>query len=100
MCIEKSSSYSLHLFSEPNPVQNLQVDSTKTNAISVVWARVEGVPNYVVRVYGNKEKSYTTSSNSMIIDDLMPSKHYNISVQSSTSDNTEGEAVWLQACTG
>jgi len=96
----KSSPYSLHLFSVPNPVQYLQVNSTKTNAISLVWERVEGVPNYVVRVHCNKVESYTTPSNSMTIDHLMPSTHYNISVQSSTSDKTEGEAVWLQACTG
>ncbi|XDV18094.1 hypothetical protein PO909_023862 [Leuciscus waleckii] len=94
-----SESVIYNVTTKPNPVQNLQVNSTKTNAISVVWVRVKGVPNYVVRVYSNKEKNYTTSSDSKTIDSLMPSTLYNISVQSSTSDNTKGEAVWLQACT-
>ncbi|KAG1943170.1 receptor-type tyrosine-protein phosphatase eta [Pimephales promelas] len=94
-----SESVSYNVTTMPNPVQYLQVNSTKTNAISLVWERVEGVPNYVVRVHCNKVESYTTPSNSMTIDHLMPSTHYNISVQSSTSDKTEGEAVWLQACT-
>ncbi|XP_067295076.1 receptor-type tyrosine-protein phosphatase eta isoform X2 [Pseudorasbora parva] len=86
---------------KPNPVQNLQVHSTTKNAISVVWAGVEDVPNYVVSVsvYSKKVESSTTSSNSMTIHNLTPSTQYNISVQSSTSDNTEGEAVSLQACT-
>ncbi len=97
----KSSSFSLHLFSEPDPVQNLKVISTTINSISVIWANVEGVPKYVVREYSEKEKNNTsTINNSMTLHSLTPSTRYNISVQSSTSDNTEGEAVWLQACTG
>lgn len=96
----KSSSFSLHLFSEPDPVQNLKVISTTINSISVIWANVEGVPKYVVREYSEKEKNNTsTINNSMTLHSLTPSTRYNISVQSSTSDNTEGEAVWLQACT-
>lgn len=87
--------------SEPNPVQKLEVFSTTTNAISVVWARVEGVPKYVVRVNSSKVPIDTASiNNSMTIGNLMPSTLYNISVQSSTSDDTEGDAVWLQNCTG
>lgn len=89
-----------HLFSEPDLVQNLQVGSTATNSISVHWAKVEGVPKYVVRVNSNNLGEKTTSGNSMTIDNLMPSTPYNISVQSSTSDDTEGDPVWLQVCTG
>ncbi|XP_077085178.1 receptor-type tyrosine-protein phosphatase eta isoform X2 [Siphateles boraxobius] len=94
-----SKSVSYNVTTKPNPVQNLQVNSTETNAISVVWARVEGVPNYILRVYSNKVANYTTSSDNMTINNLMPSTHYNISVQSNAFDNTEGEAMWLQACT-
>uniref|UniRef100_A0A673M4Z8 Protein tyrosine phosphatase receptor type Ja n=1 Tax=Sinocyclocheilus rhinocerous TaxID=307959 RepID=A0A673M4Z8_9TELE len=85
-----------HLFSEPDPVQNLQLGSITTNNISVIWAKVEGVPKYVIRVYSEKvENKLTSTNNSMTIYNLMPSTLYNISVQSSTSDNTEGEAVCL-----
>ncbi|XP_016299433.1 receptor-type tyrosine-protein phosphatase eta-like isoform X2 [Sinocyclocheilus anshuiensis] len=96
----QSDSIRVHVTTKPDPVQNLQVGSTTINSISVIWAKVEGVPKYVVRVYSEKEeKNTTTINNSMTIHSLMPSTLYNISVQSSTSDNTEGEAVWLQACT-
>uniref|UniRef100_A0A8C1PAW8 protein-tyrosine-phosphatase n=1 Tax=Cyprinus carpio TaxID=7962 RepID=A0A8C1PAW8_CYPCA len=96
----QSESVRVHVTTKPDPVQNLQLDSTTTNNIFVIWAKVEGVPIYVVRVYSEKvENKSTSTTNSMTIYNLMPSTLYNISVQSSTSDNTEGEAVWLQACT-
>uniref|UniRef100_A0A8C2QAL1 protein-tyrosine-phosphatase n=1 Tax=Cyprinus carpio TaxID=7962 RepID=A0A8C2QAL1_CYPCA len=96
----QSESVRVHVTTKPDPVQNLQLGSTTTNNIFVIWAKVEGVPIYVVRVYSEKvENKSTSTTNSMTIYNLMPSTLYNISVQSSTSDNTEGEAVWLQACT-
>ncbi|XP_059389008.1 receptor-type tyrosine-protein phosphatase eta-like isoform X2 [Carassius carassius] len=96
----QSDSVRVHVTTKPDPVQNLQVSSTTINSISVNWIKVEGVPKYVVRVFTEKEeKNTTTLKNSMTIESLMPSTPYNISVQSSTSDNTEGEAVWRQACT-
>ncbi|XP_026123520.1 receptor-type tyrosine-protein phosphatase eta-like isoform X2 [Carassius auratus] len=96
----QSDSVRVYVTTKPDPVQNLQVGSTTINSISVNWIKVEGVPKYVVRVYTEKEeKNTTTLNNSMTIESLMPSTRYNISVQSSTSDNTEGEAVWRQACT-
>ncbi|XP_043101766.1 receptor-type tyrosine-protein phosphatase eta isoform X2 [Puntigrus tetrazona] len=85
---------------KPDPVQKLQVIATTINNISVNWEKVEGVPKYVVRLYREKEeKSTITVNDNMIIQSLMPSTLYNISVQSSTLDNTEGQAEWLQACT-
>ncbi|XP_048040800.1 receptor-type tyrosine-protein phosphatase eta isoform X5 [Megalobrama amblycephala] len=96
----QSDSVTYHVTTKPNPVQNLQVNFKTTNAISLVWARVEGVPKYVVRVYSGKvESNMTSTHNSVTIVELLPSTLYNISVQSSTSDNTEGDAVWLQPCT-
>uniref|UniRef100_A0A8C1BNQ8 protein-tyrosine-phosphatase n=1 Tax=Cyprinus carpio carpio TaxID=630221 RepID=A0A8C1BNQ8_CYPCA len=90
----------VHVTTKPDPVQNLQAGFTTINSISLNWTKVEGVPKYVVRVYSEKEeKNSTTRNNNMTIYNLMPSTSYNISVQSSTSDNTEGEAVWRQACT-
>uniref|UniRef100_A0A8C1G9M2 protein-tyrosine-phosphatase n=1 Tax=Cyprinus carpio TaxID=7962 RepID=A0A8C1G9M2_CYPCA len=90
----------VHVTTKPDPVQNLQAGFTTINSISLNWTKVEGVPEYVVRVYSEKEeKNSTTRNNNMTIYNLMPSTSYNISVQSSTSDNTEGEAVWRQACT-
>ncbi|XP_016092717.1 receptor-type tyrosine-protein phosphatase eta-like [Sinocyclocheilus grahami] len=96
----QSESIRVHVTTKPDPVQNLQLGSVTTNNISVIWAKVEGVPKYVIRVYSEKvENKLTSTNNSMTIYNLMPSTLYNISVQSSTSDNTEGEAVCLQACT-
>ncbi|XP_052457542.1 receptor-type tyrosine-protein phosphatase eta [Carassius gibelio] len=96
----QSESIRVQVTTKPDPVQNLQLGSTSTNNIFVIWAKVEGVPKYVIRVYSEKvENNLTSTNNSMTIYNLMPSTPYNISVQSSTSDNTEGEAVWLQACT-
>ncbi|XP_067258289.1 receptor-type tyrosine-protein phosphatase eta-like isoform X2 [Chanodichthys erythropterus] len=96
----QSDSVTHHVTTKPDPVQNLQVHSTTTHAISLVWTRVEGVPKYIVRLYSGKVKSNMTSlNNSVMIAVLLPSTLYNISVQSSTSDNTEGDAVWLQSCT-
>ncbi|XP_051755908.1 receptor-type tyrosine-protein phosphatase eta isoform X3 [Ctenopharyngodon idella] len=97
----QSDSVTYHVTTKPDPVQNLQVHSTTTNAISLVWARVEGVPKYVVRVYrySKVESNITSLDNNVTIDILKPSTLYNISVQSCTSDNTEGDAVWLQPCT-
>uniref|UniRef100_A0A671RZS0 protein-tyrosine-phosphatase n=1 Tax=Sinocyclocheilus anshuiensis TaxID=1608454 RepID=A0A671RZS0_9TELE len=96
----QSESIRVNVTTKPDPVQNLQLGSTTTNNISVIWAKVEGVPKYVVRVYSEKvENKLTSTNNRMTIYNLMPSTLYNISVQSSTSDNTEGEAVCLQACT-
>ncbi|XP_016407120.1 receptor-type tyrosine-protein phosphatase eta-like [Sinocyclocheilus rhinocerous] len=96
----QSESIRVHVTTKPDPVQNLQLGSITTNNISVIWAKVEGVPKYVIRVYSEKvENKLTSTNNSMTIYNLMPSTLYNISVQSSTSDNTEGEAVCLQACT-
>ncbi|XP_059369293.1 receptor-type tyrosine-protein phosphatase eta-like isoform X2 [Carassius carassius] len=96
----QSGSIRVQVTTKPDPVQNVQLGSTSTNTISVIWAKVEGVPKYLVRVYSEKvENNLTSTNNSMTIYNLMPSTLYNISVQSSTSDNTEGEAVWLQACT-
>ncbi|XP_042583947.1 receptor-type tyrosine-protein phosphatase eta-like isoform X1 [Cyprinus carpio] len=90
----------VHVTTKPDPVQNLQAGFTTINSISLNWTKVEGVPKYVVRVYSEKEeKNSTIINNNMTIYNLMPSTSYNISVQSSTSDNTEGEAVWRQACT-
>ncbi|XP_026071307.1 receptor-type tyrosine-protein phosphatase eta isoform X2 [Carassius auratus] len=96
----QSESIRVQVTTKPDPVQNLQLGSTSTKNIFVIWAKVEGVPKYVIRVYSEKvENNLTSTNNSMTIYNLMPSTPYNISVQSSTSDNTEGEAVWLQACT-
>ncbi|XP_050970837.1 LOW QUALITY PROTEIN: receptor-type tyrosine-protein phosphatase eta [Labeo rohita] len=95
----QSESVRVHVTTKPDLVQNLQVGSTATNSISVHWAKVEGVPKYVVRVYSNNLEKKTTGVNSMTIDNLMPSTPYNISVQSSTSDDTEGDPVWLKVCT-
>uniref|UniRef100_A0A8C2K595 protein-tyrosine-phosphatase n=1 Tax=Cyprinus carpio TaxID=7962 RepID=A0A8C2K595_CYPCA len=90
----------VYVTTKPDPVQNLQAGFTTINSISLNWTKVEGVPKYVVRVYSEKEeKNSTIINNNMTIYNLMPSTSYNISVQSSTSDNTEGEAVWRQACT-
>ncbi|KAF4110980.1 hypothetical protein G5714_008011 [Onychostoma macrolepis] len=96
----QSDSIRVHVTTKPDPVQNLEVGSTTINSISLSWAKVERVPKYLVREYSEKEeKNTTTINNSMIIHSLTPSTLYNISVQSSTSDNTEGEAVWKQVCT-
>ncbi|XP_073693105.1 receptor-type tyrosine-protein phosphatase eta [Garra rufa] len=95
----QSESVGVHVTTKPDPVQNLQLAFTATNSISVHWTEVEGVPKYVVRVYSESVEEKTTSNDSMFVDKLIPSTSYKISVQSSTSDNTEGEPVWLQACT-
>ncbi|XP_051991637.1 receptor-type tyrosine-protein phosphatase eta-like [Xyrauchen texanus] len=86
---------------KPDPVQNLHVVFTTTNVIHVEWVGVEGVPQYVVSVYSamRELQRKKTSSYNCTVHDLMPSTQYNISVQSITSDSTEGAAVWLQNCT-
>nr|XP_021333228.1 receptor-type tyrosine-protein phosphatase eta isoform X3 [Danio rerio] len=91
----QSESMRYNVTTMPDPVKNLKVVSTTTNTISVTWKMVD-VPKYVVSV-NNAVK--ITSSNNMTIHNLQPSTQYNISVQSSTFDNTEGEAVCLQDCT-
>lgn len=100
MGFESESVFRYPLTTMPDPVQNLKVISMKTSAISVTWMKVERVPKYVVRVYEKAElNNYTTSLESCTVENLMPSTRYNISVRSSTSDDTEGDDVWLDACT-
>ncbi|XP_052005244.1 receptor-type tyrosine-protein phosphatase eta [Xyrauchen texanus] len=101
MGFQSQSVFRYPVTTKPDPVKNLHVVSTTTNAISVEWVGVKGVPKYVVSVYnamGELQRN-TTNSNSWSVHNLMPSMLLNISVQSSTSDNTEGAAVWLQNCT-
>ncbi|XP_056317865.1 receptor-type tyrosine-protein phosphatase eta [Danio aesculapii] len=91
----QSASMRYNVTTKPDPVKKLTVYSTTTDTISISWEVVD-VPKYVVSV-SNTVK--ITSSNNMTIHNLQPSTRYNISVQSSTFDNTEGEAVCLQECT-
>ncbi|KAL1271207.1 hypothetical protein QQF64_030223 [Cirrhinus molitorella] len=96
----QSESVRVHVTTKPDLVQNLQVGSTATNNVFVRWTEMERVTKYVVSVCSENVKyNRSSKSNSMTIDNLIPSTHYNISVQSSTSDDTEGEPVWLQVCT-
>ncbi|XP_073668808.1 receptor-type tyrosine-protein phosphatase eta isoform X2 [Paramisgurnus dabryanus] len=85
----------------PDPVQNLQVVSTATENISVVWVNVTGVPKYVVSVYTEKAEhmNFTTNSSTYTLNNLIPSTQYNISVRSRTSDDTDGPDVSLKVCT-
>ncbi|XP_051564734.1 receptor-type tyrosine-protein phosphatase eta-like isoform X1 [Myxocyprinus asiaticus] len=101
MGFQSGSVFRYPVTTEPDPVRNLHVVFTTTNVIHVEWVGVEGVPKYVVSVYNamRELQRNKTSSNNCTVHDLMPSTMYNISVQSSTSDNTEGAAVWLQNCT-
>ncbi|TRY85789.1 hypothetical protein DNTS_014591 [Danionella cerebrum] len=95
----QSKSVQCHVTTKPDPVQNLKVNSTTTQSISLIWDQVLGVPKYLVSVSSQTEVKNFTVSNSRTIENLLPSTQYNISVQSSTPDNTEGEAMWLLACT-
>ncbi|XP_056603685.1 receptor-type tyrosine-protein phosphatase eta isoform X3 [Triplophysa dalaica] len=100
MGFKSESVFRFPVTTKPDPVRSLQINSTKTNAISVTWVEVERVTKYVVRVYEKAElRNYTTGSGRFTVENLMPSTRYTISVRSSTSDDTEGDDERQEACT-
>ena len=82
------------------PVENIQVSNIATNGATITWDGAMA-SSYEVYVAGATLNTYTTTTNSLTLNDLLPSSAYSVLVQSicgSESSVLAGPVVFETAC--